>query len=71
VLSALVESIWEQNTRKQEAIDMQRRLVAVSRDREEEATLREMVAAHKRRDWGPRRRKKRPNARAVKAACLY
>jgi hypothetical protein len=49
MLRALARSIWAQKTRNEEAIDMQRRLVALSRrDRAEEATLREMLAAHNR-----------------------
>jgi tetratricopeptide (TPR) repeat protein len=48
VLGALVMSIWAQKTRNEEAIDTQRRLVALSRDRAEEATLRRMVAEHRR-----------------------
>jgi tetratricopeptide (TPR) repeat protein len=49
MLSALVQSIWVQTTRNDEAISMQRRLVALSpRGREGEATLQQMVAAHKR-----------------------
>lgn len=49
MLRALARSIWKQGARNEEAIDMQRRLVALSRrDRAEEATLREMLAAHNR-----------------------